>query len=71
MGSGIAYGLGGASKINGIQKDDPRDALLWGIALDYPISKTVGGQITYLSQRTQTPVGVDSDSILATISIIW
>ena len=59
MGSGIAYGLGGASKINGIHKDDPRDALLWGLALGYPISKTVGGQITYLSQRTQTPVGVD------------
>ncbi len=71
IGTGIAYGLGGESKIDGIHKDDPRDALLWGLALGYPISKTVGGQITYLSQRTQTPVGVDSDSVLATISIIW
>ena len=44
---------------------------LWGLTLGYPISKTIGGQITYLSQRTRTPVGVDSDSLLATISIFW
>ena len=63
--------MGGKSKVNGIPKDDPRDAILWGVALGYPISKQVGGQLTYISQRTQTAVGVDSDSLLATLSVLW
>ena len=71
VGAGVAYGIGGKSTVNGIHKDDPRDAILWGLALGYPISKQVGGQLTYLSQRTQTSVGVDSDSLLATISVLW
>ncbi len=70
-GGGIAYGLGGESTINGIAKNDPRDAILWGLTLGYPISKQIGGQVTYLSQRTQTPVGVDSDSVVAAFSVRW
>ena len=71
FGGGIAYAMGGKSSVNGIPKNDPRDGILWGLALGYPISKKMGGQVSYLSQRTQTPVGVDSDSVLATISINW
>lgn len=70
-GGGIAYGVGGESTINGISKDDPRDSILWGLTLGYPISKQVGGQVTYLAQRTQTAVGVDSDSVLAALSVRW
>ncbi len=51
VGAGIAYGMGGKSTVNGIPKDDPRDAILWGLALGYPISKQVGGQLTiFLSE---------------------
>lgn len=71
VGAGIAYGMGGKSTVNGIQKDDARDSIIWGLALGFPISKQVGGQLTYLSQRTQTPVGVDSDSVMATVSVLW
>ena len=71
VGTGLAYGLGGKSKLNAIPKDDPRDASLWGIALGFPISKQIGGQVTYLSQRTLTPIGVDSDSLVATLSVHW
>ncbi|TWU30827.1 transporter [Novipirellula artificiosorum] len=71
VGTGFAYGAGGKSTVNGIQKDDPRDSLIWGLALGYPISKQIGGQLTYLSRRTQTPVGVDSDSLAAGFSVLW
>ena len=71
VGGGIAYGMGAESTINGIPKNDPRDSILWGLSLGYPISKQIGGQVTYLSQRTQTRVGVDSDSVLATLSVRW
>lgn len=71
FGTGIAYGQGGKSTLNGIPKDDPRDSIIWGLSLGYPISKQVGGQITYLSQHTLTTVGVDSDSLLATLSVLW
>ncbi len=70
-GGGVAYGLGGESTINAIPKDDPRDAIVWGLTLGYPISKQMGGQVTYLSQRTQTAVGVDSDSVVAALSVRW
>jgi hypothetical protein len=71
FGGGLAFGLGGKSTVNGLQKDDPRDTVIWGLALGYPISKQLGGQLTYLSQRTLTDVGVDSDSLLATLSVLW
>ena len=71
VGGGIACGLGGESRINGLHKQDPRDSLLWGLALGYPISKQFGGQLTYLSRRTLTPIGIDSDTILASLSLNW
>ena len=71
IGGGIAYGMGAESTLNGIHKDDPRDAILWGLSFGYPIWKQIGGQVSYLSQRTQTSVGADWDSILATVSMRW
>jgi hypothetical protein len=71
IGAGLAGGVGGKFVLNGIQKKDPRDSLLWGLAIGYPISKQVVGQCTYLSQRTLTSIGVDSDSLLTTLSMSW
>jgi hypothetical protein len=70
-GGGIAYGIGAESTINGVPKHDPRDGLLWGLTLGYPISQRVGGQVTYLSQRTLTAVGVDADNLIASLSWNW
>jgi hypothetical protein len=70
-GGGIAYGVGGESTINGVAKQDPRDGVLWGLTLGYPIGKRIGGQFAYLAQRTLTDIGVDADSILATLSWSW
>jgi hypothetical protein len=71
MGGGAAYGVGGESTINGVPKNDPRDSILFGVSCGFPVSKQVGGQVSYISQRTQTEVGVDSDSVLATLSFRW
>jgi hypothetical protein len=70
-GGGIAYGEGGESTINGVAKRDPRDGVLWGFTFGYPIGKRIGGQFAYLAQRTLTDIGVDADSLLATLSWNW
>jgi hypothetical protein len=71
IGTGLAGGVGGKSVLNGFRKNDPRDAVLWGLAIGYPISKQVVGQCAYLSQRTLTSIGVDSDTLLTTFSMSW
>jgi hypothetical protein len=68
---GIGYGLGGKSTVNGIRKDDPRDSLIWGLSFGYPVTKYAGVKIAYLSQRTQTSVGANSDTLAAALSVLW
>jgi hypothetical protein len=70
-GAGIGYGLGGESTVNGIHKDDPRESLIWGLSLGCPITKKVGVKIAYISQRTQTSVGANSDTLATALSVLW
>ena len=70
-GTGLGYGIGSTTTINGIDKNDERETLGWQASLGYPLSKRVGIKLAYIGIRTQVPVGADSDSLAAAMSILW
>lgn len=70
-GTGVAYGIGGESTLNGVDKDDRRGNLVWSVSTGIPVSKTVGISLTYLAFRTQEDVGSSSDNLAAGITILW
>ena len=70
-GTGLGYGIGSTTTINGINKNDERENLGWEASLGYPVSKRVGIKLAYIGIRTQVPVGADSDSLAAAMSIFW
>ncbi len=70
-GAGLGYGLGAASKINGIDKNDQRENIGWEASLGIPLSKRVGIKLAYIGIRRQVPFGGNSDSIAAAMSVLW
>ena len=70
-GTGLGYGIGSTTTLNGIDKNDERENLGWVASLGYPLSKRVGIKLAYIGIRTQVPVGADSDSLAAAMSILW
>jgi hypothetical protein len=70
-GIGWGYGLGAASTISGIDKNDNRENLGWEASLGYPFSKQLGLKLAYIGIRTLAPVGADSDSVAAGLSLLW
>jgi hypothetical protein len=71
VGSGIGYGYGGESSVNGIEKNDRKGNLAWALNFGYPVTRQFGIKVSYLGLRTQEPVGYDSDSIAAALSFFW
>jgi hypothetical protein len=71
IGTGVAYGTGGESTLNGEAKNDRRGNFVGGASIGLPISKTVGIKLTYIGFRTQKDVGGNTDNLAATISVLW
>jgi hypothetical protein len=70
-GAGLGYGLGAASTINGIDKNDTRENIGWEFSCGYPFSPQLGLKLAYTGLRTRAPVGADSDSIATVLSVLW
>lgn len=70
-GVSFGYDYGGQSRINGVDKDDRRQDTGWAINFAYPINRSSGIKVTYIRTRTQEPVGLDTDTLTAGLSILW
>jgi len=70
-GVSAAYDYGGETRINGVDKDDRRQNTAWAVNLAYPINKTSGIKLTYITTSTQESTGLDSDTIAASLSLLW
>ncbi|HED15390.1 MAG TPA: transporter [Gammaproteobacteria bacterium] len=66
-----AYDYGGETSINGVDKDDRRQEIAWAVNLAYPINNYSGFRLTYINTRTQESTGLDSDTIAASLSLLW
>jgi hypothetical protein len=71
VGTGIGYGLGQKSTLNGIRKDDQKQNLAWVLSLGVPIARDWGVKFTYIGRRTLTSVGSNADSLAAALSVQW
>ncbi len=70
-GVGLGYGVGATSTINGINKNDNRENFGWETSVGYPLTPKLGIKLAYVGLRTLVPVGADSDSIAAGLSLLW
>ncbi len=57
------YGLGGQSKVNGVNKDDKRHTLLSAVSFGMPITQTQSVKVVYINQKSNASTGVDADSL--------
>ena len=48
------YGQGGASKVNGIDKDDEREGFISALSFGFPIAENQGLKFSYVWAKTQT-----------------
>jgi hypothetical protein len=66
---GAAYGWGGESTINGVEKDDERSNLLYGGSFGFRIGETQSVKLAYARGDALEDIGSDTDSVLLGWSI--
>ena len=71
VGAGVGYGQGGESTLNGINKNDERKILAWVLNFGYPLTKKWGVKLSYVGKRTQTAIGANSDTLVASTTVLW
>jgi len=70
-GVSFGYDYGGESTINGVDKDDRRQDIALAFNYVYPINRSSGIKVGYISTRTQESIGNDTDTLTAGFSILW
>ena len=65
------YGLGGASRINRLSKDDERSNLLNSASLGFPVAKNQSAKVAYIYSQTLTDVGSNTHSLVLAWSILF
>ena len=71
VGASAGYDHGGRSTVDGAEKDDRKQDLLWALSLGFPVSRQLGVKISYIASRTQENVGSDTDSVVVGVSAFW
>ncbi|WP_136037991.1 hypothetical protein [Candidatus Colwellia aromaticivorans] len=60
---GIGYGIGGGSKIESVSKNDKKHTLLSALSFGMPISRSQSIKFVYIYQKSNSSIGVDSNSL--------
>lgn len=71
VGTGIGYGGGAQSSVDGFQNEDRRGNLLWGVMAGYAITPKFGVKAGYIGMRAQEKVGADLDTVTVGFSYAW
>jgi hypothetical protein len=67
----VGYDYGGENTVNGIEKDDNKQDAGWGLTVAYPINRQTGIKATYIGSRKLESTGLDSDTLMASLSFSW
>ncbi len=70
-GAGIGYGFGSGATVNGIEKNDRREDVVWSLSFGYALTRRLGIKVAYIGRRTQVPVGLDADTISLSFTTNW
>lgn len=71
LGASVGYDFGGQSAIDGVDKDNRREILSWGLTCGVPVSRSVGFKFGYIDQSTQRQTGADLGNFVAAVSVMW
>ncbi len=71
VGASVGYDYGGENSVNGIDRDDTKQNIAWAFSFAYPINRYSGINVKYIGTRTQESTGLDSESLIAGLSILW
>lgn len=71
LAGGLGYGIGQESTIDGDEKDDRKENIVFAVSVGYSITRSFGLKLGYLGSRAQADTGVDFDSIIAGASYFW
>jgi len=69
--AGLGYDYGGESRINGIDKDDNKQDIAWGLRFAYPFDRHSGLKVAYIGSRKLESTGIDSDTLTASLAFSW
>jgi hypothetical protein len=67
--AGAAYGWGGDTQINGVDKDDARSNLLYGITSGFSLPPAYAVRVGYFRRETLNSFGLKSHNVLVTWSM--
>lgn len=67
----FGYSGGGETTVNGVASGNNQSNLGWGFAVGVPLSRTVGMKFGYVGTRTQVDTGMDTDTFVTAISVMW
>jgi hypothetical protein len=67
----VGYDYGGENTINGVEKDDNKQDVGWALTFAYPINRQTGIKATYIGSRKLESTGLDSDTLLTSLSFSW
>jgi hypothetical protein len=65
------YDYGGENTINGVKKDDNKQDVGWALSFAYPVNRQTGIKATYIGSRKLESTGMDSDTLIASLSFSW
>ena len=71
MSVSTAYGWGGESQVNGVDKNAEVGNWLTSLSLGLPLSRTQGLKFSWLHGVSQRPTGIDMDSLIVAWSLMY
>jgi hypothetical protein len=66
-----AYTYGGETAVNGVDSDDLDENLIFALSIGFPLYGPLSGKLAWVGSRTQADTGMDSDSLVAAVSLTW
>jgi len=67
----LGFDYGGENTLNGVDKDDTKRDIGWKLSYAHPINRTLGFKVSYLGTRTKELTGLDSDTLIGSMSFAW
>jgi hypothetical protein len=71
LATGAAYGYGSETTVNDVSSRNRQSNAAWGLSLGIPLHRQLGFKIAWISTRTLSDTGADSDSLTAGFSLMW
>ena len=68
---GLAYGMGQESTVDGADKDDRKENVLFSASTGYSFTRNFGVKVAYLGTRALADTGVGYDSVIVASTFFW